>query len=60
MTHHKHGHHQMHDLTTGQLAIAMIPAVVFTSGLTALMAAQAYKMIRLANAEGTRIEVEAK
>ena len=49
MSHHTQAGRQ---LTTGSLAVAMVPAMVISAGLTALMAAKAYEMIRLANANG--------
>ena len=57
MSHHTQADRQ---LTTGGLAVAMVPALVISAGLTALMAAKAYEMIRLANANGKVLEEKAK
>lgn len=45
-------------VTTGQFAIAMIPAIILTSGLTSLMAAKSYEIIRMANAKGKKLELK--
>lgn len=57
MSHHTQAGRQ---LTTGSLAVAMVPAMVISAGLTALMAAKAYETIRLANANGKVLEEKAK
>ena len=57
MSHHTQAGRQ---LTTGSLAVAMVPAMVISAGLTALMAAKACEMIRLANANGKVLEEKAK
>lgn len=57
MSHHTQAGRQ---LTTGSLAVAMVPAMVISAGLTALMAVKAYEMIRLANANGKVLEEKAK
>lgn len=57
MSHHTQAGRQ---LTTGSLAVAMVPAMVISAGLTALMVAKAYEMIRLANANGKVLEEKAK
>lgn len=57
MSHHTQAGRQ---LTTGSLAVAMVPAMVISAGLTALMAAKAYEMIRLATANGKVLEEKAK
>ena len=57
MSHHTQAGRQ---LTTGSLAVAMVPAMVISAGLTALMAAKAYEMIRLANANGKSIRRESE
>jgi hypothetical protein len=58
MHHGHHGRHHQPEMTAGQLALAMIPGIIITSGLTALMAAKAYEIIRLANAKGKQIKAE--
>lgn len=53
--------HQTHadrPITTGSIAVASIPVMMISAGITALMAAKAYQIIRLANAHGTVMEKE--
>ncbi|QIL50159.1 hypothetical protein G7084_01760 [Weissella coleopterorum] len=53
--------HQTHadrSITTESIAVASIPVMILATGLTALMAAKAYQIIRLANAYGTVMEKE--
>lgn len=47
-------------ITTSKLAILLIPAMTLSAGITSLMAAKSYEIIRLANANGKAIEEEKK
>ncbi len=53
MTHHKPA---TPHLTTGGLAVALVPAMILSAGVASLMGAKAYEMIRLANAHGKALE----
>ena len=57
MTHHEHADSQ---LTTGRMAVALVPAMILSAGLTSVMAAKAYEIIRLANANGRVLEEESR
>ncbi|AEJ23495.1 hypothetical protein [Weissella koreensis] len=53
-----HKTHTSRSITTGSIAVASIPVMMISAGITALMAAKAYQIIRLANAYGTMLEKE--
>ncbi|KRN75239.1 hypothetical protein IV73_GL000396 [Weissella kandleri] len=52
----EHLNHTNHNLSTGQLAIELVPVIMITTGVTSIMAAKAYQMIRRANSEGRVME----
>ncbi len=56
MSHHTQAGRQ---LTTGSLAVAMVPAMVISAGLTALMAAKAYDSASKCERKSIRRESEA-
>ncbi|GAK30138.1 hypothetical protein WOSG25_012350 [Weissella oryzae SG25] len=48
--------HEKFEMSTASLAISMVPVIIIASGLTGMMAAKAYRTVRLANAKARRIE----
>lgn len=51
-------HHDNTEVTTAKLAVLLIPAMTISAGITSIMAAKSYEIIRLANARGKAIEEE--
>lgn len=47
-------------ITTAKLAVLLIPVMILSAGITSLMAAKSYEIIRLVNANGKAIEEEKK
>jgi hypothetical protein len=48
--------HENFEMSTASFAIAMVPMIILSSGITTLMTAKAYRSIRLTNAKAKRIE----
>ena len=51
-------HHDKTEVTTAKLAVLLIPVMMLSAGVTSLMAAKSYGIIRLTNARGKVIEEE--
>ena len=51
-------HHDKTEVTTAKLAVLLIPVMMLSAGVTSLMAAKSYEIIRLTNARCKVIEEE--